>query len=219
MISHRHKFIFVHTQRTGGTSIEAAFRAKPGVWHPEDPRDEHAHLSVREYRELFPTEFASYFKFSFVRNPWDRIVSLYAKQRETWVDREQKATQQFRQAELAAVLDSKELRRLGRKAERMTRLNNERLTHSLAEYCEQTRIGPQLAEHDQDWSCELDFVGRFERLGEDFQTVLSHLGVAVELPHINGAAHGPYRGYYDDEARDLVAERCAQDLQRWGYAF
>jgi sulfotransferase famil protein len=69
MISDRHKFIFVHIQKTGGTSIEKVFEPLA------DLRDvPFKHASAAHYRESFPDQFDSYFKFSFVRNPWDWLV-------------------------------------------------------------------------------------------------------------------------------------------------
>ncbi len=69
MISHKHKFIFVHINKTGGTSIRKAL-------FPDSPR-ENIHRVIRYYKKLYPKQFDEYFKFTFVRNPWDKVVSQY----------------------------------------------------------------------------------------------------------------------------------------------
>jgi chondroitin 4-sulfotransferase 11 len=59
-------FVFVHINRTGGTSIERALGAR------------HTHRTAREIRtELGSRHFDSKFSFSVVRNPWDKVVSQY----------------------------------------------------------------------------------------------------------------------------------------------
>ena len=87
MINHRHRFIFIHIPKTGGTSMEdvlgAWFSMKreryarwlPGVKHWAQ------HLTMSEilHRQFSNKNKARrperYFKFAFVRNPWDRLVS------------------------------------------------------------------------------------------------------------------------------------------------
>ena len=65
----------------------------------------------------------------------------------------------------------------------------------------------------------VDFVGRFERLAEDFAHVCRTIGVEAELPHVNPSRHADYRTYYSDHSRALVAEHFAEDIERFGYRF
>ena len=93
MISHAHRCLFVHIPKTAGQSIEAYFMQHLGL--PESERDalllsrnrqphlgppRLSHLKAREYLtcgHVTPEQFQGYYKFSFVRNPWDRLVSFY----------------------------------------------------------------------------------------------------------------------------------------------
>jgi hypothetical protein len=93
MICHRHKCVFVHIPKVAGQSVEHVFLGwnnltwktrTPLLLRPNDdptkgpPRL--AHLRTEEYVKfghLTPDQFASYYKFSFVRNPWNRTVSMY----------------------------------------------------------------------------------------------------------------------------------------------
>jgi hypothetical protein len=75
MMLHDLELIFVHIARTGGTSIETAFTGHDW-WHISPGTK---HLSARQVRRRAGEErWAKYFKFSVVRNPWDRVVSMFA---------------------------------------------------------------------------------------------------------------------------------------------
>ena len=97
MISHYHKCIFVHIPKTAGTSIEWAFLSDLGM----DNRNRHAlligpntnldvgprrvtHLKSNDYvsQHFISQElYNQYFKFSFVRNPYHRLFSIYRYKR------------------------------------------------------------------------------------------------------------------------------------------
>ena len=87
MISHKNKYVFTHVPRTGGTSIEYALRTNSD---PEDltnknPDDintylctQHIHIhKVNKIATILNIDISDYFKFTFIRNPWDRLLSFY----------------------------------------------------------------------------------------------------------------------------------------------
>lgn len=78
MIDHKNKFIFIHIGKTGGTSIEFALNEnvqRCKIRH-DNTEFEEKHWSPNQYLVKYP-ESKDYFKFAFVRNPWDLEVSLY----------------------------------------------------------------------------------------------------------------------------------------------
>ncbi|MEL6554042.1 MAG: sulfotransferase family 2 domain-containing protein, partial [Cyanobacteria bacterium J06621_11] len=93
MLSHQLKLIFVHIPKNAGQSVERCFiQYLDTSWKDKDsflltnntdPRKgpaRLAHLTASEYvscGHVAPSQFENYFKFSFVRNPWAKLVSEY----------------------------------------------------------------------------------------------------------------------------------------------
>lgn len=73
MIDHKHKIIFVHIPRTGGSSLEIALTGRE--WSTVDNRLKH--LTASHTRKVYKRQWNKYKKITIVRNPFDRVISLF----------------------------------------------------------------------------------------------------------------------------------------------
>lgn len=186
-----HRAIFIHVPKTAGTSI--ALKLHEGTSR---------HVPCTAYLAANPGKFARYWKFAFVRNPWDRLVSSYEFLRRGGMNARDA---EFAAAHLAQHRDFREFVRDG--LER-------------AEIRSWVHVRPQC---DFICDCEgrnrMDFTGRFERLDEDFRIVADRLGIAGGLDVTNRSGRRDYRDYYDAETREIVAAFYHTDIDRLGYRF
>lgn len=70
------------------------------------------------------------------------------------------------------------------------------------------------------WTHRTNFLMRFETLEEDFQNLCEILNISATLPSLNATQdRRSYRDYYTEEARRIVEDRFAADLQTYRYVF
>lgn len=181
---HRRPFVFIHVNKTGGESVVRALGLRK------------QHRSAQEKREELGARYWDRkFTFGFVRNPWDRLVSLYSYRR----GRNRIPRIDGEQLPFEAWVD----RLYGPEAPELERFT-----------------GPQLWWLvDDRGKVMVDFVGRFERLSEDFSLVAEQFGKDIALPHVNASRRGPYPDYYSDSTRQIVERRFASDIDAFGYKF
>jgi hypothetical protein len=216
VLSHTHRFIFIHVSKTGGMSVRAAlepYSAEPEKFVMRRPSKMtgdranplykvwetlllHAKASDAK-KELPPEVFERYFKFAFVRNPWDLMVSMYhfiLREPEARNHGQVKALGSF-EAFVEWAVSTPEPFPKG-----TTRLQSEMIVGA-------------------DGKLLVDFVGAYENLGEDFDEIARITGIRAVLPHVNQSLHRDYRTCYNERTRAIVAEHVQPDIERFGYSF
>ena len=79
---------------------------------------------------------------------------------------------------------------------------------------------PQASLFDAAGRCLVDFIGRFERLQDDFDEACDRAAIPrCRLRHTNAAAGRDLATVYDTETHALVARLFAADIARYGYEF
>ena len=198
-ISHKHKFAFIATPKTASSTIRNCLNeytdikgvenhASPYYWHTT-AFDLKKHFNEKKWN------WDEYFTFSFVRNPWDLMVSKY----------------EYRN------LKSRDNTKFGRESEGLLKQ-----IKNFEDFVRKDHSG-FLGHHwcfDANGKQIVDFIGKFENLQEDFDIVCDKIGIPQQqLPHKNKTNHKHYTEYYDDETRQIVAEKYAKDIEMFDYEF
>ena len=182
MINKEKKFVFVHITKTGGQSIENIFgfhvkgkeiknSSRWGWGWSHEHNHWRAHMTIGEYLTngfLTKKEFDSFFKFSFVRNPWARAVSEWR-----W---------SFKLTPIRFNVFLKDKWSI--------------IKHypSNGVFIQHNR--PQYVSIYDDDKLLVDFVGKLENIESDWKIVADKIGVGTPLPHINRTNHKHYTEYY-----------------------
>ena len=193
-----YKFIFIHIPKTGGTSIESALCRK-------EP-DHRKHISFSQYESELGSGIKSYFVFSVVRNPWDRMVSYW----------------KYRQGKKQAPIDGK-LSDFTDWINFVFSLDLNNLTNKVRKKnipFFRAAIDTQFNFLKNKQGCiGLDVI-KFENLQNDFNKICKKINIdQLSLPHKNKTKHKHYTEYYDDETREIVAKRYKKDIEIFNYSF
>jgi chondroitin 4-sulfotransferase 11 len=195
-------WIFVHIQKTGGNSVRTVLGG--------DIFDARKHFMACELREIYGNAvWNACFKFSFVRNPWDRLVS--------WWSMIDNSRDYIDQARPPNAFFGYVLKRAKTFENFLRRCDDEIIDSDGRKDIFRNQIDYLV---DDDGAVMVDFIGRFERLQEDFDEISRRLDHAsVKLPLTNVSRHAAYIEYYTPAMAEIVAKRYARDIERFGYQF
>lgn len=159
-----------------------------------------------------PRRARSYFKFAFVRNPFDRLVSCYTD----------KVLGANKQRAERAHFDSRYNRWLVRGlfgdqfAASMTFRAFVELVGRIPDFLADSHFKSQYA-HLAKASGHVDYVGMFESLDEDWRELQSLYDLG-SLKRLNVGKHQPWSDYYRDPAViEAVRRRYRRDIDMFGY--
>lgn len=205
-----HNFIFVHVWKTAGESVVSSLkpycpwyfsdRLLNGLIRYTEPVSSkldwryklvcRQHAWARAIRAIMPEqEYNKAFKFAFVRNPFDILVSSYNYSVQSWRHPEHKI-----------------VKKLGSFSEYAKWRQD---VHPIQQKWFVTGASGELI---------VDKVGKFETLSDDFNEITRTIGIDASLPHVNASDRKKdWRAYYDDQTYELVGQIYKEDIDFFGY--
>jgi len=210
--------------KCAGTSIRELLQSNPifqadviGMWHTNQPinwKKEYPKVdtnlwthssakAIKTYLDERGYIWDDYFKFVFIRNPWERAVSEYEYYRQIVSKRAYSTDVNKSLSEVAIHEPPKNfiMRNLGDK------------------------WNPHNYIFDDDGKLMVDFVGKVENIEQDFEAVVNKILPSVNitqwrLPRMNATTKNKsYRDYYDDESIEYIRNRDAKIIELGQYEF
>jgi len=199
IINHNRKFIFVAIPKTASLSIHYTLGYKERFGEPD-----YYHASIDQI--LFNNSICKdYFKFAFVRNPWERIYSLYC-------DFIYRRHYQYSEK----VIFEKKL------FYEFANFNDFCIRFKDTIWSDNVFLRPQVSFIDIDGVNRIDFIGRFENIHNHFNDIRDILGLPndVELIKINnGKYRESYKDCFNQDAKNAVANFYKDDIERFEYTY
>ena len=203
-ISHKHKFVYIAIPKTGSTSVRFALTNYYDIKSVEcknSPYFHHVTADVlKKHFDEKKWNWDDYFKFSFVRNPWEREVSNYEyKRKSKYIWEKYKEGNENHYQECCELLEKYPTFK------------------SLVMSTEITYDRFYIDDNNNDL---LDFVGRCEDMQVNLDYICNKLQIPkINLPHKNKSEHKHYSEYYDEESKKYIENLYSYAIERFGYKF
>ena len=212
IISHRLKYAYVHVPKTGGTSIKNVLMYnkmlsydEKGYYKGQESPDQtvcklFTHASINEVinylikSNKIPDE---YFKFAFIRNPWDMMVSHYEYYKQYMSK--------------LPYLDEVEARKI------------KAAQNSFEDFLNKFSVKWINDRILLNGVVGVDYLAKFENIQEDsqfiFKTILGTKYRPIQVPHNNKTIRKPYQEYYNDRLQKYIEEQFKDIIQLGNYVF
>ncbi len=212
MINDNYQLIFVHLEKTAGTSIESVL-PESHILHSNTKYDGGLtkHFNATIMRNIAGEErWNKYFKFTVIRNPWDRLVSK-------WFWRKEGLT---KKGASANELKSKFL-----VLDKNGHIPLKWFELEIQEECTRWCLDPS---NPEDFlfadGIVFDKMLKFETLKHDWNDMITshatHFDIKKkELPHLNKTSDKNYKDFYNNETKDFVAKIFEKTIKYGDYSF
>ncbi len=187
-----YKCFFVHVPKAAGVSInKTLFGNLAG-----------GHYMLKDYQNMYaPSTFNKYFKFTIVRNPYDRLYSAYTFLKQGGFN---EADETWTKENLAHI-------------------------HSYEQFVKEwlTQETCYLKNHftpqfeyliNKEGEIGVDFMGKLETIDKDFLTICAKIGVKSELMHANKTGQRE-SVKLDSEMKNLIQKVYAKDFELLNYSY
>lgn len=181
------KSIFIHIPKAAGTSISDAL-------YGEDPW----HYTINHYKFLSCGDFEKYFKFGFVRNPYNRLYSIY--------NYGFKQSRIHPSTSIAFITEFPSFENFITNWLTHENINKHYFFYPQTKYlC--SRTGQLL----------VDYVGRFESINQDFKVISNRIQINKQLKHMNKSEYSAPKSVYTPELAEKVYDAYKYDFDLFSY--
>lgn len=209
------KLAYIHIPKTAGTSISCWLLQSLRKKNIEVVDFGHSHQSLNELN--LPDDYKI---ISSIRNPWDRIVSIYSYA---------KAIEEKYPKKIFLLGIERTNDQFPSFDQWIKNIQNYTLNVDAVNYFD----GPTDDGHwptDKFWwnlttpqsnwlQRDPDVLIKFENLIYDLQPLEDMLSIKINLPHEKQSNHINYKSYYDNTSIDIISKYYAADIARWNYSF
>ena len=185
-------FIFTHTPRTGGYSMQTVFdRYGETPTSSDFPHPNHVPWKCLDKI----LDLDKYFKFCFIRNPWERTLSQYSHYMKRKAPSDGLPFNEYCSVDARTdlIYPNTKSRKIG-----------------IRNFYDFVHIDGKLIP---------DKIYKYERIRLAWDVIRYRTGIKEDLPHINGSTHTHYRDYYNEGTRDIIAKKYDWAIKRFGYTF
>lgn len=197
-IDHERKFIYWKNPKAACSSILQIFLDNKIIEGPKT--NLHKKQKIESAGWMHACRHYDYFQFSFVRNPWDRFVSLYLDKTQSVIGTkwEMKAWAKYKDHSFEDFV--KAIHKTG---------PNEIDRHSRAQFLNINRLNG------------INYIGKVENFSRNITTVSNKIGIdKLEIHKINSTKNRkPYQFYYNEETKEIVAEMYKKDIELFKYKY
>ena len=194
-ISHTYKFMFFDSPKTASISTKRTLKKYVdilGVDAVDDKKSRYYHhVENSVIQKEFVDIWDSYFKFCFVRNPWDKIVSHYFFSRygsefvHNTFDYAKTTFEDF--------------------------VENHVMNENDCMLCKKQSV----------WYSGVDYIARYENYEDEITNIFNLLKIedTPVIHNINKTQHNHYEKYYNDRTIMMVYEKYKDEIDYLGYEY
>ncbi|EOJ2724936.1 sulfotransferase family protein [Campylobacter coli] len=190
----KYKCIFIHVPKVAGSSIERVIY-ETDKWLV-------GHVKASDYTKFDKDKFDSYFSFGFVRNPYDRVVSAYHYLKN---DSPDPCDIKWGRLHINNLTFEEFILSLQDEEFKEEILSKNHFSFQYKYLC------------DKNMNILVNFIGKFEKLDNDFKKILNILRRKDSLVHINKSKHLNYRDYYNSQTYKIIREIYRDDFEIFDY--
>ena len=190
----KYKCIFIHVPKVAGSSIERVIY-QTDKWLV-------GHVKASDYTKFDKDKFDSYFSFGFVRNPYDRVVSAYHYLKN---DSPDPCDIKWGRLHINNLTFEEFILSLQDEEFKEEILSKNHFSFQYKYLC------------DKNMNIFVNFIGKFEKLDNDFKKILNILRRKDSLVHINKSKHLNYRDYYNSQTYKIIREIYRDDFEIFDY--